>query len=488
VYLPRVIAYLERYRPLIDDWQAFVEAVSRPLAPCLWVNTTRIGVNAFNGLLEDEGISARPVAGLPGAFRLEEGIRPGQRWWFCAGLAHIQEAASQIPVHLMDLRAGQRVLDMCAAPGGKTAQIAFALDNTGTLIANDFATARIRALQGNLDRLGVVNVSTTCSDASNWPAKGGQFDRILLDAPCSSDGTLRRNPDLIGRLGADLSARLGARQRAMLRKAVQRCRPGGRILYSTCTFAPEENELVVQDVVRAYDGRVRLVAVRPKGLITSPGVIRWAGQDLDPGLAHCVRVWPHQNDTGGFFLAVLEKASGIPAAPDPVPEILRPEPQSRWLDELTSRYGLPEDLWQGFLIHRQNRRGLHLVAASHAPPAAPRGESSGLFFLRTNIRPQKLTTAGALLLGRYPRDNRIELTAEQRDAYLARSEIRPAAAQTTHLRWGQVLASYRGHPLGIAIFHRSGVLESLFPSRWSGCASGGNFAAANRHGSATRRR
>jgi NOL1/NOP2/sun family putative RNA methylase len=466
--LPDAIAYLRRYADLVDDWPAFVDAMNRPLATCVWANPSRIGPVGLAEILGEDGIESRALAAPGSGLRLAEGLRPGRRWWFVAGLAHIQEAASQVPVHLMDLRPGHRVLDLCAAPGGKTAQIGFALGNRGTLLANDFSTDRIRALQGNLDRLGLVNVTTCCRDAASWPAAAGTFDRILLDAPCSSEGTLRRNPELAGRLGPELSARLSTRQRAMLRKAVQRCRAGGRIVYATCTLAPEENELVVRAVLREFDGRLRLVPAAVPGLVTAPGVTRWRGERLDDELAACVRLWPHHNDTGGFFMAVLEKEGTESAEPEPSPAPLVSEPEPHWVAGLGWHYGVPESLWRRFAVHRQTRRGLHLTAADHAPPALPAGEGSGLFFLRTNIRTPKLTTAGALLLGPWATRQRIELDAGQRDLYLARRELTPTRPQCADLRPGQVLAAYGGFTLGVALYHRSGTLESLFPRRWSG--------------------
>lgn len=466
--LPDAIRYLDRYRGLIDDWPAFAEAMGRPLATCVWANPTRIDPGRLQVLLAEDGIGSSPLSCCPGGLRLTEGLRPGRRWWFVSGLAHIQEAVSQVPVHLMDLRPGHRVLDMCAAPGGKTAQIGFALGNRGTLLANDFSTDRIKALQGNLDRLGLVNVTTTCQDASNWPSQAGAFDRILLDAPCSSEGTLRRNPELVGRLGPDLSSRLALRQVAMLRKAAQLCIPGGRILYSTCTLAPEENELVVRDILREQEGRLRLVPTGLPGLETATGVTRWRGESLDPELADCLRIWPHLNDTGGFFLALLEKEANGQEAPCPQPANLVADPSPEWVEGLSRHYGLPEEIWKQFRIHRQTRRGLHLVAADHRPPAVPPREGSGLFFLRTSIRTPKLTTAAALLLGQHAKRQRIDLTDEQRERYLARGDILPARTQTADLRPGQVLATHRGFSLGVAMFHRSGVLESLFPLRWSG--------------------
>lgn len=464
---------LGRYRGLVDDWDAFATALCRPLAPCVWANPSRLTQAGLRALLAEEEIEAEPIAWLRGGLRLPLEARVGQHWWFCAGLAHAQEAVSQVPALLMDLGPGQRVLDLCAAPGGKTAQIAFALGNRGTLIANDISTDRIKALQGNLDRLGVVNCSTTCADGANWPTAGGHFDRILVDAPCSSEGTIRRNPSLLGRLDPASPARLAPRQRALLRKAVQLLAPGGRILYSTCTLAPEEDELVVAEVLAQFGGRLRLVPATLPGLVGGPGITEWQGQALPSELAHCLRIWPHHNDTGGFFVAVLEWAPG--SAPEAAmaapPADLDPADGTHWLAGLSAKYGLPETTWVGYRAHRQTRRGLHLMAADHQPPVQPRPEGTGLFFHRTNVRPPKPTTAGAMLLGRAATRSRLELTRLQRDSYLRRETFDPTPEQIAVNPPGQVVVSYRGYILGVAVLHRSGVIESLFPSRWGGCTA-----------------
>jgi NOL1/NOP2/sun family putative RNA methylase len=480
-------AAVARYRPLfdavVDGWGGFLAALARPLPTCIWSNPLRGDSDTLATLLAEEGVTAERIrwldgAGAGAALRLPAGFKAGQRWWYCAGLAHAQEEVSQLPVALLDLAPGQRVLDLCAAPGGKTAQIALALGNRGTVLANDFSPERIAALQGNLDRLGLVNVSTTWCDGGNYPAAAGAFDRILVDAPCSSEGTLRRNASLATRLGTERSARMAGRQRALLRKAVQLCRPGGRIVYSTCTFAPEENELVVADVLAAHDGRLRLLpaggVARLPGLATGPGVTRWQGRVLPDALAGCLRVWPHAGDTGGFFIAVLEKAADAPGLPEPEPLGLALPPEDPdWCAEVAAHYGIATPIAEQYRAHRQTRRGLHLAASDHAPPAAPRPEGSGLFFHRTNIRPPKLTTAGALLLGGQATRQVLDLEAPaERDAYLRRQTLTPTRAQTAHCRPGQVIVRHRGFPLGVAVLHRSGDLESLFPRRWSGCTAG----------------
>ncbi len=465
---------LGRYRAIVDDWDAFAAALCRPLPSCVWANPSRLSRDQLRALLADEGIDASPIPWLPAALRLPPEIRAGQHWWYCAGLAHGQEEVSQLPVGLMDLRPGQRVLDMCAAPGGKTAQIAFALGNRGTLIANDISNTRIKALQGNLDRLGVVNVSTTCSDAANWPSASGRFDRILVDAPCSSEGTLRRNPSMLERLDPRSQERLAPRQRALLRKAVQRLAPGGRLVYSTCTFAPEENELAVADILAESGGVLRLLPAAVPDLVAAPGITEWEGRALPPELDLALRIWPQHNDSGGFFIAVLEKGADAPEPFDDTSELAAPEAPDgvEWLAGLAAKYGLPDGAWDAYRARRQTRRGLHLVAADHRPPALPKPEGSGLFFHRTNVRPPKPTTAGAMLFGRAATRSRLELTRDQRNRYMRREIFDPTPEQLDANPPGQVVVSYRGQVLGVAVLHRSGVIESLFPSRWSGCTGG----------------
>jgi 16S rRNA (cytosine1407-C5)-methyltransferase len=487
---------LGRYGPLfgdvVDDWNGFIDALMRPLPTCLWNNPARIDGAGLAALIAEEEGDAEPIpwlaagsndsglgaradgsATLGSAFRLPPGFKAGQRWWYCAGLAHAQEEVSQLPVTLLDLRPGQRVLDLCAAPGGKTAQIGLALGNRGTLLANDFSPERLSALQGNLDRLGIVNCTTTWCDGGNYPAAAGPFDRILVDAPCSSEGTLRRNRSLAFRIGTERNQRMAARQRALLRKAVQLCRPGGRIVYSTCTFAPEENELIVAEALEANEGRLTLLPVTVQGLLTSPGITRWQDRALDASLARCLRIWPHVNDTGGFFVAVLEKAADAACVAESASAALAlADGDGDWLGDLAEHYGLPDGLPMRFRLHRQTRRGLHLAAVDHVPPAAPAPQGSGLFLHRTNLRPPKLTTAGAQLLGPHATRQRLDLTTTQRDAYLRREELTPPARQTGDCGLGQVLVRYRGFTLGVAVLHRSGTLESLFPRKWSGCAAG----------------
>ena len=464
------LEYLCRYRDLIDDWSAFSDAVARPLPQVLWTNTSRIAPADLAALLQAEGLEPEPLAWQPETFRFDATFKPGRHWWYRAGLAHAQEEVSQLPVPLLDARANHRVLDLCAAPGGKTAQIALVLGNRGTLVANDINPGRIKALQDNLDRLGIINTSTLCMDGASLPPAIGGFERILVDAPCSSEGQVRRDGSILQRWTQARLTQLRQRQRALLQKACQLLLPGGRLVYSTCTFAPEENELQIAELLNTANGALELEQAHVPRFITAPGLTQWQGRSLDPSLARCLRIWPHHNDTGGFFIAVVRKSASVADGLPPVAPAELTE-DNEWRDRLLGDLGIPRDAFAGYRLHRQTRRGLHLLAADHQAPPLGR-ESSGMFVYATQRQP-KITTVGAMFLGTLATERRISLSLSARDAYLRRETLPAGHFDAGDCIPGQVIVDHAGVPLGIALLQRSGGLESLYPKRWTrpvGCA------------------
>ena len=466
-----------RYKPIVDDWAAFLDALTRPLPPVVWTNTLRVSPSTLEAWLAEEGFEPTPLSWYPGAFRLASGSRPGRSWLYRVGVMHIQEEVSLLPVALLAPQPGERVLDIAAAPGGKTAQMAVSMGNRGTVVANDVTFVRMRALRHALERLGLVNVSTTIHDGTNLPRAIGAFDRVLVDAPCSCEGTARKNPEVVGLCGLDFSLEHQGVQKALLRKAVLLCRPGGRIVYSTCTFAPEENEAVVDAVVRDFgQHRLRLLPARVPGFHVSPGLARWAGQTFVDGMENAARVWPHHNDTGGFFVAVIEKSPhGWGTRPSDVPPVahLWPEKVVPAMDErafLAERFGLTPEQFSGYVWLRLKKQGLHIVNDDHRPPPRPQPDGVGMLFLHTKARTPKITTAGALLFGHVATRNVVVLTREQRDAYLVREKITLSPEQVDSCTApGFVIVTYRGVALGTALCRRHPsryVLESLFPKGW----------------------
>ena len=296
---------LERYRPIVDDFEAFLAACKRPLGNAVRVNTIAASVDRTLDALDDDGVDYEQADWNPRVLRLDTDS-PGSTWTSFHGFTHGQEEVSAVPPVVLDPQPGERVWDCCAAPGGKATQLAALMNDRGTVVANDNNLGRISALRFNAERLGATSLAVTNEDARNYSlARFGfdAFDRTLVDAPCSCEGTIRKNPDALDNWSPDHVASVAGIQKGIIRRAVQATREGGTIVYSTCTFAPEENEAVVQHALDSESCRVVDFDI---GLDYAPGLTAWNGESYDDSLDRAARIYPHQNDTGGFFVAKLE--------------------------------------------------------------------------------------------------------------------------------------------------------------------------------------
>jgi SAM-dependent methyltransferase/NOL1/NOP2/fmu family ribosome biogenesis protein len=392
----------------------------------------------------------------------------------------VQEEASLLPTSLLDPQPGERVLDLCAAPGGKAARIAMAVGGRGTVIANEKEPRRLSAVRDKMKRLGLVNLTSTVHDGGDYPLAAGAFDRVLVDAPCTSEGTKFRQGAGYSGSAPDFLSWIAGQQAALLRRAAQLVRPGGRVVYATCSFAPEENEAVVDRVLSELPGLLEPVAAQPAGLAAAPAVEAWGGRTFDPRVARGIRLWPHTHGTGGFFAIALDKPADAPGA-DAAPERHEdPWVGDPWdaLGQVLDRFALGGDPLRGLQVIERGD-DLQLVARDHRAPARPRPVSTGVPARRARNRTPKPSTALAFLVGRHATSRVVEVTAAQRDAYQRREAIRPSADQLAacqsgdHLEGanrerGYVILRYRGVPLGCGFLRPGppGEIESQFPRAW----------------------
>jgi NOL1/NOP2/sun family putative RNA methylase len=303
---------LARYEPLVDDYEAFRAACERPLPSVVRVNDIKVTPERVRRAFDEAGTEYERVDWHDGLLRLKS--QPGNSWPYVHGWVYGQEEVSAIPAEVLAPESGERVFDPCAAPGSKTTQLAALMDDTGLLVANDNNLGRLSALRSNAERCGVTSLVVTNADARNFSLKPfvGEadhrqpfFNRALVDVPCSCEGTVRKNPTALEQWEYSYVKGIAGVQKGILTRAVEATEPGGTVVYSTCTFAPEENEAVLDHVLDSDCVNCELLEF-DLPLDAAPGVTEWEDATYDPSLTRAKRIYPHLNDTGGFFCAKLE--------------------------------------------------------------------------------------------------------------------------------------------------------------------------------------
>jgi NOL1/NOP2/sun family putative RNA methylase len=471
---------LERYYSIVDDVEGFVAAASRPQPLFAWTNTLRTTSRKLIDALTSDGYDLTPLDWHPQAYRVicQNGDkRLGSHWAYLAGWFHIQEASSMIPALILNPQPGERVLDLCAAPGNKTALMAQALGNRGTVVANDIFWERIRPLRSAIDRLGLLNISVTCHDGTAYPRAAGEFDCVLVDVPCSCEGTSRRFPGVLKRAPFQHIPKRFHKQQLLLESAVRRCRVGGRILYSTCTYAPEENEAVVDAVLRKMPGVVRILPISLTGLKTSPGLTRWAGETFQDDLKHTIRIWPHLNDTGGFYIALLKKIDSVSSKAVQSLEISHPDFKTaagstqqrlnnadRMFKIFRTRFGIERSAFDDLQLLKKSRRDIYAVATDHRPPYMAKC-ISGLPLFHLHFKYPKLTTSCATSFGHNAGLNIIDIFPNQLQDYLSRKTVTLYEDQDQVCDGtGYVLIRHQNAVLGVGFYEQNqGFVASLFP-------------------------
>jgi 16S rRNA (cytosine967-C5)-methyltransferase len=280
---------------------ALLEANNRPPhLSCTLVDTAQTA--QVTQSLRDDGFEVQPGRWLTTALRIS-GRNPAEARALKLGQASVQDEASQMVARLLDARAGELVLDLCAAPGGKTAILARAVAPSGAVIAADVHEHRLRAAREQIQKTHTAGVRWLALDATQPLPLVAQFPRILLDAPCSGTGTLARNPEIRWRLQPEDLTKAHCRQTAMLRQALGSLKRGGRLVYATCSVEPEENEQVVREVISQQTG-VHIA----DGEETLRPSLR-AGADIKDlfDANRFFRTFPPESGTDGFFAAVLQR-------------------------------------------------------------------------------------------------------------------------------------------------------------------------------------
>jgi 16S rRNA (cytosine1407-C5)-methyltransferase len=311
-------AFLDRLRRVVppEHLDATLASFSAAQATGFRINTLRADPDDVLPALEREGLHPHAVEGLPGGYWVAADERaallasgPYER-----DEVYVQNLASQLPPLLLDPQPGERVLDLCAAPGSKTRQLACLMQDEGELAAVEVVRGRFFKLRANLEAQGATIVRTFHRDgATVWRHRPEHFDRVLLDAPCSTEGRFRADdPETSAYWSERKVKEMARKQGRLLFSAVQSLRPGGALVYSTCTFAPEENEVALSRVLKTFGERIEVVPVElPPSATVQPALEAWNGRAL-PGVQHARRILPSEAFEAFFVARLVKHESTLP--------------------------------------------------------------------------------------------------------------------------------------------------------------------------------
>ena len=295
-------------KQLGEEYPAFLESPERPRAVAL-------RFNPLKGTVPQLPFVGAPVPWEPMGYYYDPQARPGLHPYHEAGVYYLQEASAMSAVALLDPQPGEKVCDLCAAPGGKTTQIAGRMAGEGFLLCNEINPKRARILGQNIERMGVANALVTNEHPQRLADKyPGFFDRVLIDAPCSGEGMFRKEESAITDWSQETVEMCARRQGEILHSGAQLLKPGGRLVYSTCTFAPEENEQAIESFLASHPEFTREAVDAP-----------W----FTPAGEGAFRLWPHKLLGEGHFAAVLRKTQ---AEAEEIPQIAGEKLPKEWVD------------------------------------------------------------------------------------------------------------------------------------------------------------
>lgn len=305
--------FLDRMKELLqDEYEEFVASYDRPRSYGLRRNPLKLDEEAF---LQTVPFSLKKVPWAPEGYYYDHAQRPGRHPLHEQGIYYIQEPSAMVPVQILDPKPGEIVLDLCAAPGGKTTMIAGRMQGEGLLIANEIVPGRAKILAQNVERLGITN-AIVCNHSPQELAEHfyGFFDRIVVDAPCSGEGMFHKEEAALTEWSVENVAHCADRQREILPEAIAMLTEGGRLVYSTCTFAPQENEQIVAWILEQYP-QLEIEPIDAAAYGISSARPDWAGPAADSlsaerlcSISGAARIWPHRCGGEGHFVACFRKS------------------------------------------------------------------------------------------------------------------------------------------------------------------------------------
>ena len=433
-------SFLDQMKELLkDEYDDFVRSYEEKPVSSLRINTSKISVRDF---LNINPFHLTPIPWTSDGFYYSEDDDPSRHPYYHAGLYYIQEASAMLPGETLPVEENDIILDACAAPGGKSLKLADKLNDTGVLFSNDVSVSRCQVLLKNLESHGVKNAVVMADDLKDLDRFEGFFDKILVDAPCSGEGMFRKEPDLIKnwlKYGNEHYAEI---QKDILARAVRLLKPGGKIVYSTCTFSMKENEEVIEHVLDLYDDIEVLPFRRCEGFMSG----------LTERTRDCARLFPHRVKGEGHFTALLGKRGNKESRKPLVNngnagygflKDFRIDMKDKELVEFNGKYYLRKDIGMDLKGLRILRNGLYLGEMKHE-----------------RFEPSQ-ALASALRMDEYDNVLNFDLNDDRVIKYL---KCETLDVKDRYVN-GCVLVCADGHPLGFGIADK-GILKNKYPANY----------------------
>ncbi len=424
--------YQKKMKELLgDEYEAYVSCFEKPFHRSLRVNTSKITVEEF---LEKFPYHLEPVAWNPNVFYFfDEGVTTHPYWF--AGLYYIQEASASLPAQVLPIAKGDKVLDLCAAPGGKSTQLSAKLDGTGLLVSNDYSVSRSQVLLKNLERAGSKNCFVMSEDPKKMTKYFPEyFDKILVDAPCSGEGMFRKDHRLISSWMEKDGSYYAPLQKEIVESAWKMLKPGGMLVYSTCTFSLEEDEEVIQHLL-SLDETMKVVDIEQ-----TEGFVR---------NAYGTKLFPHRIAGEGHFVSLLQKGEAADNGWRPKEKTITVEGMSVTLDH-AQKIKIGEKVYACPEID-VDLKGLRILR-------------SGLYL--GEEKKNRFEPSVTLALAMKAKDSTNSVSFEAGDERVMRYlKGETIEAKEKNVKDGWTLVCVDDYPLGFAKASK-GVLKNKYPKAW----------------------
>lgn len=463
-------SFLDSMKEILgEDYEAFLAGFDGQRQYGLRVNTLKMNLEEFERIAP---FHLKKVPWISNGYFYEAEDVPAKHPFYSAGLYYLQEPSAMTPASRLKVQPGERVLDLCAAPGGKATELGAALQGEGLLVANDINTARARALLRNLELFGISNSFVTNEPphvlAERFPEF---FHKIMVDAPCSGEGMFRKNPAVVDswqEKGPEYFSKL---QREIIVQAADMLLPGGMMFYSTCTFSPLENEKTITHLLKERPDMEVIPMEDYEGF--AEGLTSYRGEVFDESCKLCRRIWPHKMSGEGHFMALLHRKNGTPQ------QVQQTVSQSSiWWEKCKGLNKEQKAAAEDFFSHvniaydekRIDVRGDNLY---YLP--APKYDGRGLHFLRNGLfmgefKKKRFEPSQPFALALHAQDFDQVLDFPADDERLSRY-LRGETLDVSDLiagekkRKGWQLVMVAGHPLGFGKLVNNN-LKNKYPAGW----------------------